>query len=101
MLEGEAEFVAGDVRQVAQAGALVFIPRGAAHAFKVRSESARVLNLYTRAGFERLLELTAHPAAAKTLPPRDLTPLDVSASRRAQVLAEIGMQQVAFPDPFG
>jgi quercetin dioxygenase-like cupin family protein len=38
VLEGEAEFLAGDVREVASAGTLVFIPRGSIHAFRVRSE---------------------------------------------------------------
>jgi quercetin dioxygenase-like cupin family protein len=100
MLEGEAEFLAGNLREVASAGTLVFIPRGTVHAFKVRSETARILNLYTQAGFERLIEFTGCPATARTLPPRDLKPNDIPASRRAQLFAEIGMQIVAWPDPF-
>ena len=101
VLDGEAEFLAGSVREVAGAGALIFIPRGTVHAFRVRSETARMLNLYTQAGFERLLEVTAVPAAARTLPPADLASRDIPASRRAQLFAEIGMQVVAWPDPFG
>ena len=99
MLEGEAEFVAGNVREVARAGGLVFIPKGVAHAFRVRSKTARMLNLYTQPGFERLLELTGVPAASKALPPRDLRPPDVSAARREQLFVDIGMQQVALADP--
>ena len=101
VLDGEAEFLAGSVREVAGAGALIFIPRGTVHAFRVRSETARMLNLYTQAGFERLLEVTAVPAAARTLPPADLASRDIPTSRRAQLFAELGMQVVAWPDPFG
>lgn len=100
MLEGEAEFLAGDVRQVAGAGSLVFVPRGTVHAFRVRSDTARMLNLYTEAGFERLIEATGHPATAHTLPPPDLKSNDIPVSSRARLFAEIGMQAVAWPDPF-
>jgi quercetin dioxygenase-like cupin family protein len=100
MLEGEAEFLAGDVRQVAGAGSLVFVPRGTVHAFRVRSDTAKMLNLYTQAGFERLIEATGRPAMAKTLPPPDLKPNDIPAPWRARLFAEIGMQAVAWPDPF-
>lgn len=101
MLDGEAEFVAGNLRDRARAGTLVFIPKGTAHTFRVRSESARMLNFYTQAGFERLIELTGHPATANTLPPPDLKPMEVSTSRREQVFADVGMQMVALADPFG
>ena len=100
MLEGEAEFLSGDLREVARAETLVFIPRGSIHAFRVRSETARMLNLYTQAGFERLIKMTGRPAAERKLPPRGLKPIDLPASRRAQLFAEIGMQVVAWPDPF-
>ena len=51
MIEREAEFLAGNVREIAGAGTLVFVPRGTVHAFEVRSETACMLNLYTQAGF--------------------------------------------------
>ena len=100
LLEGEAEFLAGSVREVVRAGSLVFVPRGTVHAFRVRSETARMLNLYTQAGFERLIELTGRSAAAKTLPPLDLKPDNLSVARRTELYAEIGMRAVACPDPF-
>ena len=59
-----------------------------------------MLNLYTQAGFERLIELTGCPATAKTLPPPGLKTDDLSETRRAELRAEIGMQVVAYPDPF-
>ena len=100
MLDGEIEFMAGGIRTVASQGTLVFVPKGTVHAFKVRSERARLLNLYTQPGFERVIELNGRPAAARTLPPKDLQPHDVSASRKAELFAEVGMQTVAVGDPF-
>ncbi len=99
LLDGEAEFVAGDIRAAIRPGSLVFVPRGTVHAFRIRSETTRLLNLYTQPGFELLLELTGQPATSKTLPPSDLRPVNLPASRRETLFAEIGMQMVAWPDP--
>ena len=100
ILGGEAEFLAGNVRETAGAGSLIFVPRGTMHAFRVRTKTARILNLYTEAGFERLIETTARPATAKTLPPADLPAIEIPASQRSYLFAEIGMQVVPWPDPF-
>lgn len=99
MLDGEAEFIAGNVRQVAGAGSLVFVPRGTVHAFRVRSETARMLNLYTQPGFELMIELTGHEAGSRKMPPADLPAIDLPVERRASLFAEIGMDVVAWPDP--
>ena len=40
MLDGEAEFLLEDRREVAREGAMVFIPRGTVHAFHVNSNSS-------------------------------------------------------------
>ena len=100
MLDGVIEFMAGGIRAVASKGTLVFVPKGTVHALKVRSERARLLNLYTQPGFERIIKLSGRLATARTLPPMDLEPNDVSASRRAELFAEVGMQTVAVGDPF-
>jgi len=52
MLDGEAEFLVGNRRETARKGTLVFIPRGTVHGFRVVSDGARFLNLYTPAGFD-------------------------------------------------
>lgn len=100
VLEGEAEFLAGDVRQTAKAGALIFIPRGTVHAFKVRSEMARFLNLYTQAGFERMLEATGQRTNEKTPPPAGWRSLEPPRERMAELFAELGMHPVSMPSPF-
>lgn len=58
-----------------------------------------MLNLYTQPGFELLLELTGTTVASRALPTGDLAEVDIQASRRASLFAEIGMEVVAWPDP--
>jgi quercetin dioxygenase-like cupin family protein len=69
VLDGEIEFQLDTGLLIATAGSFVSIPPGTAHAFKVRSRTARVLNFYTPGGFEDRLTYTATPATATTLPP--------------------------------
>jgi quercetin dioxygenase-like cupin family protein len=49
-------------------GALVCIPRGAAHGFRVESDTARFLFLNTPAGHERWFRAAGEPAASRTIP---------------------------------
>ena len=101
VLDGTAEFLAGDKRETVSKGSLVFIPRGTVHAFKVRSETACMLNLYSQAGFERIIELGGQRTDQRILPPEDLHAPEVSKSRQSELFAELGMLPVAMPDPFG
>ena len=100
VLDGEAEFLTGDKRQVVKQGSLVFIPKGTVHAFRVRSETARFLNLYSQAGFERIIALTGQPTDQRIIPPHDFKEPDVDATRRSELFAELGMQTVDLADPF-
>ena len=100
LLQGEVEIVAGDKRQLIKGGSLAFIPRATVHTFRVRSETAQFLNLYTQSGFERILELTGQPTTQRTLPPADWRGPEIPAARRSELFAELGMLPVALTDPF-
>ena len=100
LLEGNATFLLGDRVQVAGKGAFVFIPRGTVHGFRVDSPTARLLNLYTPAGFERMLPLLGQPTRQQTLPPPGKPFKDVPPERVAALFEEIGMRSLAVPDPF-
>ncbi len=100
MLDGEAEFLLEDRRESAREGALVFVPRGCVHAFRINSTSARFLNLYTAAGFERSITEMGQPTNCRTLPPAGWQQPEFSRDRMAKLFAEIGMRPVAVPDPF-
>ena len=101
VLDGEAEFLTGGGRQWVRQGSLVFIPKGMVHAFRIRSETARFLNLYSQAGFERIIALTGRATEQRIIPPGDLKAPDVDEKRRAELFAELGMQTIDLSDPFG
>jgi quercetin dioxygenase-like cupin family protein len=70
VLEGELTFYLQDGQPIpASSGSFVDVPAGAAHAFQVNSETARILNV-TTAQHERFFRAAADPAQRKTLPPQ-------------------------------
>lgn len=69
IIEGEIEFQVGTELITAGAGAAIWIPPGTPHGFRVKSETARALNMYTPGGFDDNTSMLATPAAARTLPP--------------------------------
>ena len=100
VLDGTMTFLLGDRVENAGRGALVFIPRGTVHGFRVDSSKARLLNLYTPAGFERSIIELDQPAPARTLPPPDWTPPRIAPERQAALFDELGMRRMAVADPF-
>jgi len=97
LLEGDATFQAGDQMFQASAGAFVFIPRGTVHSFRVDSETARLLNFYTPAGFERTITEFGQPTDERTLPPKGM-PQSSDADKMKALFEKVGMHIVAVPD---
>ena len=97
ILEGEITFLVGDQTIIAGPGSYVSVPPGTAHSFRVDTETARILNSYTPAGFERLIIETSQPAGTRTLPPKDLAP---AADRETmkRISEEVGMGWLDTPD---
>ncbi len=57
VLEGEIKVLVGERTITATAGSFVVIPRGTVHAFsRVGQESAKVLAIFTPAGFEKFFD---------------------------------------------
>lgn len=71
LLDGEIRFQIGTEVRTAVAGSLVSIPRGTVHGFAVASETSRVLNLYTPAGFTEQISHLGTPATELRLPTRE------------------------------
>ena len=69
VLDGEVTFVLEGEGHPAGPGTCVFGPRGRAHTFVVRSNTARLLVLMTPGGGEEFFRRTGHAAPAMTLPP--------------------------------
>lgn len=63
ILQGEVTFQCGERTLVAEAGSLVYLPRGIAHGFQVTSETpARLLQFNFPAGVERFFIEAGEPA---------------------------------------
>lgn len=69
VLQGRMTFYLDGRIIPATPGSVIGIPRGAAHGFRVESETARFLVLNTPAGHERWFRAAGEPAASRTLPP--------------------------------
>jgi quercetin dioxygenase-like cupin family protein len=70
VLEGDLTFYLEDGEPLAaSAGSFVHIPAGTAHAYRVDSETARLLNI-TTPQHERFFRAAGEPAQARTLPPQ-------------------------------
>jgi quercetin dioxygenase-like cupin family protein len=80
------------------AGAVVFAPAGTPHAFRVESDTARLLFLSTPAGIEEYVRALAEPAQWPWLQPPADGPR-VPAERLAAVERECGVVRHAPPPP--
>jgi quercetin dioxygenase-like cupin family protein len=81
-------------------GAAIFVPGGTPHAFRVESDTARMLFLSTPAGIEEYVAALAEPAAWPWLQPPPDGPR-VPAERLAAVEREHGVVRVAPPPARG
>jgi quercetin dioxygenase-like cupin family protein len=62
VIEGELRFTVGERQIDGPAGTFVHIPKGATHSWtNVGPQPARLLTLYTPAGFEKLIETLGEP----------------------------------------
>lgn len=97
IIEGAVEYTVGEDERVvvAEAGAAVWIPRGARHAFEVQSPTARALNFYTPGGFDESTSMLATPAPARTLPPADSSEGDPRAFQTDPDRQDAYLQRIA------
>jgi uncharacterized cupin superfamily protein len=70
VLEGQIRFRVGDEELVAGPGTWVWQSRGVPHAFRVESEGARALVVFTPGGIERMFEEGGLPAGESAEPPQ-------------------------------
>lgn len=99
LLEGRLIVHADGVDEVAEAGAIVFVPRECPHA--LRAEAAcRMLVFGEPDGQERYLRAVSVPASAPIPPPADPAPHPLAAIARQQTAALNGVE-VLGDAPFG
>lgn len=97
ILEGEITFAENGKIIEGVAGSFIWVPRGTVHTFRVKSETARVLNSYTPGGFERIIMALGEPASERVLPPKG-RPIQGDREKIMKVMEEIGMHVVSDPD---
>lgn len=64
VLEGQLSVRLGRSEHRLQAGEALRLPRGVPHALRLDSETARLLSVYSPAGFEHYLEAVAQPVSS-------------------------------------
>jgi hypothetical protein len=71
MLEGALTFVAGNERFLCETVASWIVPAGVQHTSAWKSETVRLVAVYTPAGMDHCFRNAGLPAGAATLPPTD------------------------------
>ena len=100
VLEGNLTFLLADKIATAEQGSFVYIPNGTVYAVRVDSDEARCLNIHTRSGFERLLELACEASSpGKSVSFAGAENKKVDAGARARLLLSIGLTELAVPNP--
>lgn len=100
VIEGEMLFQRGMERITAKAGDAVFLPRGIPHGFAVRTETARMILVFTPAGLEGAFRSLSIPAEYPALPPAPDGPPDAAAvEAAARAFGERGVTFVGPPLP--
>jgi len=97
ILDGAITFLVDGQEIRGVAGSIVTIPAGVVHSFRVDTETARGLNIYIPAGFERMIIEFGEPATERSLPPRGRQ-LTASPENMRQLMAKIGMHASNEPD---
>jgi quercetin dioxygenase-like cupin family protein len=80
VLDGQIRFRVGDDGFVADSGTWVWQPRGVPHSFRVESEGARALVIFTPGGIERMFEDGGVPAGESAEPAQQEYHLEAAAA---------------------
>ncbi len=99
LFDGALDLFVDDVVHSLKPGSFAFVPRGAVHAIRVTSETARCLVIHTAPGYERLLRACGTAAGKADLPPADWRPT-LSPERLTEIQADIGLRSIIVPNGF-
>lgn len=76
VLEGRVTFRVGEETYEAGPGSFVFGPRGVPHGYTVNTPTARLLMLFSPAGFEGFIRATSEPTDSLETPPPGTADVD-------------------------
>lgn len=93
VLDGSATFWVGDETLSAPAGAVVYLPHGVPHTFRVEEDDTRLYQFAYPPGFEHFFEAVGEPAPRRELPP----PTEPDVEAMAAVAGEFGFEILGPP----
>jgi quercetin dioxygenase-like cupin family protein len=93
IVDGALWLSCGDVEAVHESGAVIWMPRGLPHTFQVRSETARVFQISTPGGFERLVSTLGRATDSPLLPEAEA----VDPAHVAEVCGQFNIQVLGPP----
>ena len=96
LLDGQMTILVGDTLVTARKGDYLVVPRNTRHAFRVDSDTARILNGYTPGSMEMMVVEMAKRATERALPPKGPPP---STAMAPELLARYGLIWLPGPDP--
>ena len=99
ILEGTITFLLEDEVMTARKGAFVNIARNTRHAFRVDSDTARILNGYTPASMEAMIAELGMRTSEHTLPPPEPPMPPGKPQMPDELLARYGLVWLDEPDP--
>ncbi len=93
VVDGAITAVVGDDRRELTTGGFVWLPRDVPHTFRVDSDTARLLELITPAGFEQFHVDASDPALSLEMPP----PAEPDVPRLLEAIGPYGAEIVGPP----
>ena len=99
ILDGTMTFLINDEIRTAGKGAFINIPRNTRHAFRVDSDTARILNGYTPASMEAMIAELGQRTDRHTLPPPSPPQPPGRPQMPEELLARYGLLWLDEPDP--
>jgi quercetin dioxygenase-like cupin family protein len=93
IIAGELWLACGDAEAVHGEGAVVWLPRGLAHTFQVRSATARVLVVSAPSGYDQMVATLGEPLDEPVMP----EPKEIDPARLAEVCAQFNIEVLGPP----
>ncbi len=100
VLEGEIEVSLDGERQRVASSGMAFIPRGTVHGYRAASPAARILDIHTGPGFERIVRRLGSGIDAFAAPDPAIAMAPSARERQAALFSQIGLRPIpAGADP--
>lgn len=100
VLDGALDFFIDDEVYGLVGGSFIFVPRGAVHAFRITTTTARYLLLHTTPGYERVVRACGTAVSELGLPSADWRQEETPPERLKELHADLGLRTIVIPSGF-